>query len=319
MKNNYYQMLRGICVLLVLLIHVLYITDNSYINYSNIIIRRIINFAVPLFVFLAGYFIKVGDLKSFYIKKVFRIIIPLLLWKVIYIIVDPLYVNEGFINIIKNFILCGYHLYYLIVLVCLFIITPWLIKYIKMNRGFRLYLPLIVTIFYNLFITVYYIVNDNAFVLYNYYIFGWFSYYYLGLLLSIKKTKINTKLYFHVFMGLVFSIIEGILMYKKYGYYDLSVSQLTVFNSIYSLLICLLVYKNEFFVNNGNLFVKIGNYSYGMYLSHILFLVLIKKIYNINNLYFVNIIIVYILLVVVTFVFNYIYYNVFKKRMGGKI
>lgn len=57
-KRTYWQIIRGICILAVVLIH-------SFIGFeyidgrdiSYIIIRQFINFAVPTFVFMAGYFV----------------------------------------------------------------------------------------------------------------------------------------------------------------------------------------------------------------------------------------------------------------------
>lgn len=60
-ERIYWQKIRGICILAVILIH-------SFIGYNYIgqekneiiwiIIRQMINFAVPVFIFMSGYFIK---------------------------------------------------------------------------------------------------------------------------------------------------------------------------------------------------------------------------------------------------------------------
>ena len=52
-KNIYWQSVRGICILAVVLIHSLQCYD---FNNGIVIIRQIINFAVAIFVFMAGYF-----------------------------------------------------------------------------------------------------------------------------------------------------------------------------------------------------------------------------------------------------------------------
>lgn len=64
-QKNYYQFIRGVCVLMVILIHTLYITDSFSINIINVIIRRLIDFAVPVFIFLAGYFLKYQNFQDF--------------------------------------------------------------------------------------------------------------------------------------------------------------------------------------------------------------------------------------------------------------
>jgi len=64
-KREYWQSIRGICILAVVLIHSLggfdYSTDY---NTAFIILRQIINFAVAIFVFMAGYFVDVDALSD---------------------------------------------------------------------------------------------------------------------------------------------------------------------------------------------------------------------------------------------------------------
>lgn len=62
-KREYWQSIRGICILAVVLIHSLGGFDYST-GYSVefVILRQIINFAVATFVFMAGYFVNVDAL-----------------------------------------------------------------------------------------------------------------------------------------------------------------------------------------------------------------------------------------------------------------
>ena len=60
-KNIYWQSVRGICILAVVLIHSLQCYD---FNNGIVIIRQIINFAVAIFVFMAGYFVNIDKVSS---------------------------------------------------------------------------------------------------------------------------------------------------------------------------------------------------------------------------------------------------------------
>ena len=64
-KREYWQSIRGICILAVVLIHSLGGFDYST-GYSVefVILRQIINFAVATFVFMAGYFVNVDALSD---------------------------------------------------------------------------------------------------------------------------------------------------------------------------------------------------------------------------------------------------------------
>ena len=60
-KKIYWQSVRGICILAVVLIHSLQCYD---FNNGIVIIRQIINFAVAIFVFMAGYFVNIDKVSS---------------------------------------------------------------------------------------------------------------------------------------------------------------------------------------------------------------------------------------------------------------
>lgn len=71
-KREYWQSIRGVCILAVVLIHSLGGFDYSvgYIP-EFITLRQIINFAVATFVFMSGYFVPVEKIrdKSFSYKE----------------------------------------------------------------------------------------------------------------------------------------------------------------------------------------------------------------------------------------------------------
>ncbi len=318
MKKEYYQSIRGICILMVLLIHTLLLTSDVYINYLNIIIRRIIDFAVPVFMFLSGYFVKYDERKSFFKKKITRIVGPLLIWNLIYGVTNIITQNvTNNIEKIKLVMLGGFHLYFLVVLLMLVIITPFLIKYIQKNNSrTKLYLPLLITLLYNVCNTIFYIKFNSSIPYYNYHIFGWFSYYYLGLLFRYDKIEVKSleKINYLCFLSLMVSIIEGIFIYAEYEYYDLAVTQISTGNYIYCMALCLIIKNSEKEKSHKNILTMLGDFSYGIYLSHVLILMLIKKLVSYFDIaYFINITLTYILLVMITYILNYIYYKKIKK------
>ena len=63
--REYWQRVRGICILAVVLIHSLVGFDYSTdYNVEFVVLRQIINFAVAIFVFMAGYFVNVDALSD---------------------------------------------------------------------------------------------------------------------------------------------------------------------------------------------------------------------------------------------------------------
>ncbi len=67
MKRQYWQMIRGICILAVIMIHCPQGTTglDSYIWLG---IRQIINFPVALFIFMAGYFVNSSQVDINWLK-----------------------------------------------------------------------------------------------------------------------------------------------------------------------------------------------------------------------------------------------------------
>ena len=73
-KDLYWQMIRGICILAVIMIHCPSGQGYSTLDYHTwIILRQVINFPVAIFVFLSGYFMTAektyGDYKIFLLRR----------------------------------------------------------------------------------------------------------------------------------------------------------------------------------------------------------------------------------------------------------
>ena len=73
-KSQYWQIVRGICILAVIMIHCPTGRSHTNLDYTVwIVLRQFINFPVAIFIFLAGYFMtpeKVqGDYKTFFFKR----------------------------------------------------------------------------------------------------------------------------------------------------------------------------------------------------------------------------------------------------------
>ena len=68
MKSKYWQAVRGICILAVIMIHCP--SGQSGENQLMwLIIRQLINFPVAIFIFMAGYFINPDRIDGDYLKK----------------------------------------------------------------------------------------------------------------------------------------------------------------------------------------------------------------------------------------------------------
>lgn len=320
MKNMYWQKIRGVCVLAVILIHVLYSQNILIYDISNIIIRSCINFVVAVFVFIAGYFVRIDSTKDFYMKKIVRLIPPLIIWDVLYTLVYAISNDYTLTDLIKKFVLSSTcpQLYYIYVLIQLFAIAPFLEKYIKnIKSKVLLFIPMIITPLYNLVIVFLGIHCGKSIPLYQYHMFGWISYFYLGMLLRTKKIDISIKiLIFSIIPLLCISICEEMIIYNNYNLYSIATSQITLFNSLYSIAICLLLYQKEHKSYEKNIISKIGDYSFGIYLSHFLFLKIVQKIMSLIAInYYLFVLLSFSATLFITFSVNYLWYKYNKNNV----
>ena len=122
----------------------------------------------------------------------------------------------------------------------------------------------------------------------------WFGPYYLGLILGnhLMQWNLNYKRTWVLWgVCVVLSIAEGLYWYIV-GNYDMATSQGKLTNCLYSFLCLLLAYK--FIIDEridlsgivSRALILLGNYSFGIYLSHILILKVMRHLPIYSYLYF---------------------------------
>lgn len=189
MKNRYFQFLKGISIIAVILIHMINISESRFVNNINIVIRSIINFSVPLFIFISGYFVNTNKIQNNYKDYIFgrlkRLIIPLIIWTFLYGVLSFVSGNT-LMDVLKRLITfrTAPQLYYLLVLIQLNILTPSIYKATN-NKYFKIILYSITPLF--LLINLLFNLNFIEIPFYSFLIFGWLIYYLIG----IEKKHFN--------------------------------------------------------------------------------------------------------------------------------
>lgn len=276
-KNEKIQILRGLAIIAVVIIHTYPDT-----GVFSIILRTIVNFAVPMFIFLSGYLTKLenDDYKGFCLKRVKRVFIPYCIWSVICMI------PKRFENFLFDFLTwrcCGIY-YYICVYIQFVLLTPFIVKLIKSKYRFigwlitplstilLLYIPNIFNIPFNLE--------------FNYIFLAWFIYYYLGIILGNNVISLDIKRYKSILLYVVtaiVSVIEGYIWFKT-GNGVMAGTQMKLTTMLVSISFMILAYqyiKSEKEVKSNFIsrtLVVLGDASFGIYLSHILILNLLAFI-----------------------------------------
>ena len=319
-KNVKIQILRAIAIIGVVLIH----TCPS--GKWQIFVRPFINFAVPIFIFLSGYLTKIDttDWKTFYKKRIIRVLIPYFIWTILYTTADSIGSGLDFKKYIVNLLTtkAATSLYYIFVYIQLVILTPFLCKLAKSKYKWTGLLigPIGAIIKYVLFLSG---IESNKYVASLWYVccLGWITYYYLGLLLGNKiinkKIRINKLVIFYTF-SIIIQMIEGYIWYRfeepKCG---TQIKLSTILTSSIFILMSYWYLNNKNFKFTNKVLVKIGDYSFGIYLSHLMILRILQKIPFYSHIPFVlNSFILLTLTIICVFIGNKICGKKISKWLG---
>ena len=216
--------------------------------------------------------------------------IPYCIWSIVYTIASNKW-DEFIFNFITGQC-CGIY-YFIIVYMQLTLLVPVISKLIQ-SKYWKI--GFIIT---PIFISIEYVftLNDNqiAFPFNGLFFVVWFIFFYLGMCIKNGNIKflLNGKNMCVLFiLGYILQLIEGIAWYI-YGNYNMATTQLKFSAIIYSIIISMICYlwiikeKNIQFNIIDKFFVIIGNYSFGIYLTHIAIMgILNKTIYKFIDVIF---------------------------------
>lgn len=141
-RNPYFDFLRGFAIIMVVGIHT--VSNGSWgfesiEDICAIILRSILNCAVPLFLAISGYFIAIKKISSskehmiFLRKQIPKIYIPCLIFSLPYLILASYTEHHNILKSLVVFFSCGFSVYYFIALIIqYYILLPALVKINKM-------------------------------------------------------------------------------------------------------------------------------------------------------------------------------------------
>ena len=288
----------------------------------NVVCRPFINFSVALFLFLSGYLTKIENTNwlGFYRKRILRVLIPYIIWTIIYSL-QSIQSWDGkalLFNILTT--KSAAHLYYISVYIQFVLLTPLLGKLAKSKYRHIGWIiaPISIIIFkYSQFING---VESNRIIslMWSIACLGWLTFYYLGLLLGNHIIELNyslKKLTLIYVLSILIQMIEGYIWLKLgdiNGGSQLKLSSL-LSSSIFSTITYSLLERRKFDVDRYKFMCVIGNYSFGIYLCHILIL---KLLYRTHYFGCIPYPFTSFLVVVLSFTFCYIVDKVCGKQLS---
>ena len=278
-KRTDIQALRALAIIAVVFIH----TCPPGLN--QVFIRPFINFSVALFLFLSGVLTKLeySNWPSFFKKRIHRIIIPYVIWTIIYTLL--------FTGSLKSILMelltarAAFPFYYIFVYIQFVLLTPLLGKAARSRYRYAVFLVTPVSM---LLIRYPYVINGSEMnqVINKMWTLGclsWVTFYYLGLLLGNHIIDVKYSKRFicvTLAVSIILQIVEGYLWMLQ-GILNVGTqSKLTslITSSLFLMLVHVLI-KEKRINTQIKAFTLIGNYSFGIYLIHPMIINLLSE-YN---------------------------------------
>ena len=289
-RDIYWDAARGIAIIAVIWIHAATGdryegTDYSW-NFSYWIVQRqFLNFAVALFFFVGGYFAYSSKARfgPWMTKRARRLLVPFIFWSVFYGAVLLILNPDSVTNLVRFAakIVLGMtaaHLYFIVVLVQLTLLTPWLVRAVNMRFGWGLFL---ITPAY---IAGLYFVTWRLGDLpdgYQYMFFGWFAFYYAGLMVrarGLPRVRASVAAA-GVIVALGLSLLEAFVLTSKGWPLAMAITQLNATSVLFSfaVIIQVIALKRPVKSGFGRALGSLGLISYGVYYVHMVWMMAMNR------------------------------------------
>ena len=261
--------------------------------------RPFLNWGVALFLFLSGLLTprsKVENLRSFYGRRIHKILIPYLVWTAAYLLsnVDELLqlsATRSALRVAKAVVLgnASAQLYYCVVYLFLMVLTPVIYQILDSKLWWIAYAITPITL-----IAKYLCTPFDVPSIWGPFFGTWIIFYVAGLEWNTRFKPIvqrhSTAFWgFAAFVLTMFQMGEGFLWEFIGNDYDVATSQLKLSSMAASLVVAALVMRiglhKGITATNHNIIVKLGDLSFGIYLSHMIVVrIILHVLPNVNVL-----------------------------------
>ncbi|MGB2222478.1 MAG: acyltransferase [Neptunomonas phycophila] len=302
----YWDNWKGFAIIAVVAIHAtnntIFFPVGSFNWLFGIGFRQVVDFAVPIFLGMAGYF-SAGSLNekplAFVKKRLVYIIFPYILFTSIYLLLKSRYQVPSWEWFAEGFYLGkGIGIGYFVIVLIQFIFLTLIYNKIE-NKKTHIYVMVFGTLLGAAFTYFFYANNSiltfSKFPYNAIFFFVWYPFYHLGYFfarydvrLRIEKIKLEVLL-FLLFVSVFVAFIEGLYWSYIKDNYSFGMSQVKISSFFVSLILFLMIInlnKSKGFLADNNVLTWLGRRSYAIYLIHLLFLYRLQSVLKgVNWLY----------------------------------
>lgn len=277
--NKKIQVLRGLAITAVIILH------TSPQGLPGVIIWTAASYAVALFLFCSGWLTKAScpDVKKFYKKRLTRVLVPYVIWSFLY--TAAFAYRDGTFNMFpRNYLYnlehgtANFSLYFIIVYIILTLLTPLIGKLVKSEYKWAGFL---ITPIYMIVTTYIPVLTGKVIIPLSITPFlrlQWFGFYYLGMALGnhAVEWKLSKKQTVILYCAALFAtFLEG-LYWNHLGNRSMAATQIKMtahFSSCIAGVLAHIYLEDDKFNGFGKLekcLAYIGDYSFGIYLVHVM-------------------------------------------------
>jgi len=301
-RDNAFDVFRALAIIAVVAIHAIYLGGSP--NSSEFVYyRQLLNFCVPAFFFISGYWAsrkqieRLTEYKAFLWRRLSRILFPYLFWSFVVIGCSIVKTrdfdgSQTFYMLLTGGACMGY--YFIIAITQLYILTPVLQYLNRKLGGYGLILVLVFNMACLLALYLSRLFNVIQHLPAALPFYSWIIYYEMGLVaaecydrtIASRKTRLFRPFVLcALLVSLLISMMETTAILSKFDNPAFAAFPTKYSSLLYSVCVILgfLSYR-EYFGRLPRLFVTMGRYSFGIYLIHIFVLGEVVWIFNRFNL-----------------------------------
>jgi probable poly-beta-1,6-N-acetyl-D-glucosamine export protein len=302
-RDNAFDTFRGFAIIAVIATHAIY-SGGSPHNGGFVYYRQLLNFCVPAFFFISGYWASrkqimcLAEYKAFLWRRLSRILLPYLFWSFLvigYSILKTRYFDgsKTLFLLLTGGACMGY--YFIIAITQLYLLTP-ILQYLNRKLGlYAVALSLMVNMigFFVLYLSRLFNVIHHLPAAMLFY--SWIIYYEFGLFAGEKEMAVPTRktrlfrpfVLYALLVSAIISMMETIVILAKFENPAFAAFPTKYSSLLYSTCVIIgFIFYREYFECFPRLFGKIGRYSFGIYLIHMFVLGEVVWIFSRFNLFY---------------------------------
>lgn len=294
-RINYFDALRGLAIIAVVGIH----SSGSGLDQNGgnlnfiftVLWRNSLNFAVPMFLAISGYFLggkEIGNFAAhanFLRKQLPRVYVPFLFWSIVWLCLSVIILKKP---IGRELLKLGIfqssgHYYFIALIMQLYILLPLLEKIppkIGLMSSFTISNVMVLLIYF----LRYHTQVDLPLIVYGGNFLTWIVFFFLGLNFKRLKSEIRiANKYLLVIMAMMYlgACFESFFLIEQFQQPKDAVTAVKVCSFLLSF-VSIIFFFNNLDLIKSHLLVSLGRMSFGIYLIHGFFLIPSRKILDLN-------------------------------------